>query len=145
MDCKCTIGIDVAKGRGGEKRIVRVITETANPSSAIVSITLKDQEKWGYKEMIDMLMEQASTVRREWSAVCDSVIHGKPKFIKRTHDKMWLSNLEIMLDILEAYQFTAVRYIEGDGSVTLSLNEIDIIENGKDDKDVRLKIGKAIL
>ena len=47
--------------------------------------------------------------------------------------------------ILEAYQFTAVRYTEDDGSVTLSLNEIDIIENGKDDKDVRLKMGKAIL
>lgn len=58
---------------------------------------------------------------------------------------MWLSNMKIMIDVLEAYQFTAIRYIEDDGSVTLSLNEIDIIENGKDDKEVRLKIGKAIL
>lgn len=95
--------------------------------------------------MIDMLMEQATNVRKEWSAVCDSVIHEKPKFIKRTRDKMWLSNLEIMLDILEAYQFTAVKYIEDDGSITLSLNEIDIIENGNDDKEVRLKIGRSIL
>lgn len=31
-----------------------------------------------------MLMEQATTVRKEWSSVCDSVIHEKPKFIKRT-------------------------------------------------------------
>ena len=37
-----------------------------------------------------MLMEQATTVRKEWSSVCDSVIHDKPKFIKRTRDKMWL-------------------------------------------------------
>lgn len=44
-----------------------------------------------------------------------------------------------------AYQFTTVRYIEDGGSITLSLNEIDMIENGKDDKEVRLKIGKAIL
>ncbi len=43
-----------------------------------------------------MLMEQATTVRKEWSAVCDSVIHNKPKFIKRTRDKMWFSNLETM-------------------------------------------------
>lgn len=92
-----------------------------------------------------MLMEQATTVRKEWSAVCDSVIHDKSKFIKWTRNKRWLSNLEIMLDILGAYQFTAVRYIEDDGSAALSFNEIDIIENGKDDKDVRLKIGKSIL
>ena len=76
-----------------------------------------------------MLMEQATAVRKEWSAVCDSVIHDKPKFIKRARDKMWFSNLEIMSEILSAYHFTADRYIENDGSVTLSLNEIDLAEN----------------
>lgn len=57
-------------------------------------------------------MIQATAVRKEWSAVCDSVIHEKPKFIKHTRDKMWFSNLETMSAILEAYQFTAMRYIE---------------------------------
>jgi hypothetical protein len=95
--------------------------------------------------MIDMLMEQATTVRKEWSATCDSVIHGKPKFIKRTRDKMWFSNLETMSDILAGYKFTADKYAEDDGSITLSLNEIDLIENGKDEQDARLNLGKAIL
>ena len=95
--------------------------------------------------MIDMLMEQATAVRKEWSAVCDSVIHEKPKFIKRTRDKMWFSNLDTMFEILQVYQFTALRYVEDDGSVTLSLNEIDIIENGKDEREARLNMGKAIL
>lgn len=90
-------------------------------------------------------MEQATNVRKEWSAVCDRVIHDKPHFVKGACDKMWLSNLEIMQDILETYQFTAIRFMEDDRSVTLSLNEIDIVENRKDDKEVRLKIGKAIL
>ena len=81
-----------------------------------------------------MLMEQATAVRKEWSAVCDSVIHNKPKFISRTRDKMWFSNLETMSEILEIYQFTADRYIEEDGSVTLSLKEIDLVENGKEQK-----------
>ena len=63
------------------------------------------------KEMIDMLMEQATTVRKEWSAVCDSVIHEKPKFIKRTRDKMWFSNLETISELLEAYHFSAMKYI----------------------------------
>lgn len=95
--------------------------------------------------MIDMLMEQATNVRKEWSAVCDSVIHEKPKFIKRTRDKMWFSNLETMSDILAAYKFTAMKYTEPDGSITLSLNEIDLIENGKDECNARLALGKAIL
>ena len=72
-----------------------------------------------------MLMEQATTVRKEWSSVCDSVIHEKPKFIKRTRDKMWFSSLDIMAEILAAYEFTARKYVENDNSVTLSLNEID--------------------
>lgn len=92
-----------------------------------------------------MLMEQATTVRKEWSSVCDSVIHEKPKFIKRTRDRMWFSNLETMEEILSAYKFTAEKYIEDDGSVTLSLNEIDLIENGEDEQKAKMALGKAIL
>lgn len=92
-----------------------------------------------------MLMEQATTVRKEWSSVCDSVVHNKPKFIKRTRDKMWFSNLETMEEILKAYQFTAQRFVEEDGSITLSLNEIDLIENGGNEQIARLNLGKSIL
>ena len=92
-----------------------------------------------------MLMEQATTVRKKWSAVCDSVIHEKPKFIKRTRDKMWFSNLETISEILEAYHFTAMKYIEDDGSVTLSLNEIDLVENGKNEQEARYNLAKSIL
>lgn len=95
--------------------------------------------------MIDMIMEQATTVRKEWSTICDSVIHEKPKFIKRTRDKMWFSNLETMLEILEAYRYTAKRYVEEDGSITLSLNEMDLVENGKNEKEARLNLAQSIL
>ena len=92
-----------------------------------------------------MLVEQATTVRKEWSAVCDSVIHEKPKFIKRTRDKMWFSNLETISEILEVYHFTTLKYIEDDNTITLSLNEIDLIENGRNEQEARLNMGKAIL
>ena len=95
--------------------------------------------------MIDMLMEKATDVRKEWSAVCDSVIHTKPKFIKRTRDKMWFSNLETMQEILEAYHFTAAEYVENDGTVTLSLNEIDLMENGETEELTKSLLGKSIL
>ena len=97
------------------------------------------------KELIDVLMEKATDVRKEWSAVCDKVIHEKPKFIKRTRNRMWFSNLEIMEDILKAYTFTAEQFTESDGSITLSLNEIDLIENGNDETSARLALGNAIL
>lgn len=95
--------------------------------------------------MIGMIMEQATAIRKEWSLACDSVIHDKPKFIKRTRDRMWFSNLDTIMEILEAYQFTAQKYVEDDGSITLSLNEIDLIENGEDEKDARLKLSGSIL
>lgn len=95
--------------------------------------------------MMDMLMEQATNVRKEWSAVCDSVIHEKPKFIKRTRDKMWFSSLETMKNILDIYKFTAQKWIEEDGTVTLSLNEIDLVENGEDEDAARFKLAQSIL
>lgn len=95
--------------------------------------------------MIDILMEKATEVRKEWSSICDSVIHDKPKFIKRTRDKMWFSNLDTMAEILEAYLFTAKKFVEEDGSITLSLNEIDLVENGAEESSARYALGNAIL
>ncbi len=92
-----------------------------------------------------MLMEQATEVRKQWSAACDSVVRDKPMFIKRTRDKMWFSNLETMAEILEAYQFHANLFVEDDGTVTLSLHEIDLIENGHDEQESRFLLGKSIL
>lgn len=92
-----------------------------------------------------MLMEKATTVRKEWSSVCDTVIHEKPMLIKRTRDKMWFSNLDTIAEILKAYRFTAQKLIEEDGSITLSLNEIDLVENGIDEQAARLAMGTSIL
>ena len=92
-----------------------------------------------------MLMENATNVRKEWSSVVDSVMHDKPKLIKRTRDRMWLSNLETMKEILDIYIFTAEKYTEPDGSVTLSLNEIDLVENAPSETEARLCMGKSIM
>lgn len=95
--------------------------------------------------MIDILTAKATDVRKEWSTICDSVIHDKPKFIKRTRDRMWFSSLDTLTEILKVYSFTAKKFIESDGSVTLSLNEIDLVENGVDEVAARLALGNAIL
>ena len=92
-----------------------------------------------------MFVINATNVRNEWSAIVDSVIREKPKFIKRTRDYMFLSNISLIENLLSAYNFTAEQFTEEDGSVTLSLNEIDLVENGADEQGVRLKLAKAII
>lgn len=95
--------------------------------------------------MIEVLAMNATDVRKEWSSVVDSVVRDKPTFIKRTRDKIWLSNLDTMSQILSAYQFTAEQFIEDDGTITLSLDQIDLVENGKTESEVKEKLALAIM
>ena len=94
---------------------------------------------------ISMIAINATKVRNEWSSISESVIRDKPALIKKTRDFMFLSDIKTMEQILSTYRFTADEYIEDDGSVTLSLNEIDIIENGKNRQDALEKLSNAIL
>ncbi len=76
-----------------------------------------------------MLTINATDVRKNWSEVSESVIREKPKFIKKTRDYMMLSNTEFISLLLSGYDFSADKYTESDGSVTLSLREMDLVEN----------------
>ena len=92
-----------------------------------------------------MLTVNATDVRKNWSEVSESVIREKPRFIKKTRDYMMLSNMEFMSELLSGYSFSAVKYIEEDGSVTLSLNELDLVENGSDEKAAIRIMAESIL
>ena len=93
-----------------------------------------------------MITINATDVRNNWSSVVDSVIREKkPRIIKRTRDYMFLADIGILENMLESYRFTADRYVEDDGSVTLSLVEIDLVENGKNDEEALKEMAKAIL
>ncbi len=95
--------------------------------------------------MNNMFVINATDARREWSSIVDSVIREKPQFIKRTRDYMVLSDVGFLENLLSAYTFTAERFIESDGSITLSLNEIDLVENGETEEDAKQKLAKSIL
>ena len=93
-----------------------------------------------------MITINATDVRNNWSSIVDSVVRDKkPKFIKRTRDYMLLSDINIFEGVLSPYTFTADRYVEDDGSITLGLIEIDLAENGKDDDEALKKMAAAIL
>ena len=87
----------------------------------------------------------ATDVRKEWSSVVDATVRVKPQFFKRTRDYVFLSDFRFMEDLLAGYSYSAVRMAEEHGSVTLALNEIDLVENGKDEEDARTKLASAIL
>lgn len=95
--------------------------------------------------MRDMLTMNATDVRKNWSEVADSVIRTRPQFIKRTRDYMMLSNCELIESLLAAYDFTANKYVEEDGSVTLSLNELDLIENAPTEEKAKKLLAESIL
>ena len=92
-----------------------------------------------------MFVMNATTVRNEWSSVAESVIREKPAFIKKTRDHLFLSDFGVMENLLSAYSFNAEVFEEDDGSVTLSLDEIDLAENAVDIPSAIIKLANAVL
>lgn len=95
--------------------------------------------------MNDMYVMNATDARREWSLVVDRAVRERPQFIKRTRDYILLADIMLMENILSAYKFTAQILPEDDGSVTLSLNELDLAENAKTLNEAKLLLGRSIL
>lgn len=93
----------------------------------------------------EMLVQNSTDVRKDWSLTVDSVIREKPRFIKRTHDYMMLSNLDVVENILSVYAFHADEFTEPDGSITLSLQEIDLAENAPTEEKAKEALAKSIL
>jgi len=92
-----------------------------------------------------MLAINATTARNEWSSLIESVIREKPAIIKKTRDYLFFTNMNVLENILAAYSFHAETLIEDDGSVTISLDEIDLVENAPDVQQAAFKLAKAIL
>jgi antitoxin YefM len=92
-----------------------------------------------------MFTLNATDVRQNWSAVMESVVREKPRFIRRTRDYMVLADVKLIENLLSAYHFTADRFTENDGSVTLSLRELDLAENARTEAEARKLLGKSVL
>lgn len=71
----------------------------------------------------------ATDVRKHFSEFIDMVVREKPAVIKRNRDYVFSLSVEDMCFILEQYRFSVDKQIEDDGSITLSLNEIDLVVN----------------
>jgi len=76
-----------------------------------------------------MVSMNATAVRNTFSSVIDTVVRERPVFIQRTRDHLMLANLNLIEALTNNCAFTAGRYQEDDGSVTLTLDQMDIAVN----------------
>lgn len=96
------------------------------------------------KEMKYMFVISATEARKEWSSVIDNAIRQRPQFIKRTRDKLVLSNVNFIKEILKPHKFEAYKQVENDGSITISLKKIDLSENALTEGEAKIKLAKSI-
>lgn len=89
--------------------------------------------------------ESATEVRKDWSSFFDKAVREKPVFIKRTRDNAVLSDLGFIDSLLEKYEFECTEYKEEDGTVTLSSDSLDIVENANTEEEVKVKMAESIL
>ena len=89
--------------------------------------------------------ESATEVRKEWSLFFDKAVREKPVFIKRTRDNAVLVDLRFMDILLEEYKYECTKYIEKDGTITLSANVLDLVENGNTEENAKEKMAESIL
>ena len=92
-----------------------------------------------------IMFESATEVRKDWSSFFDKAVREKPVFIKRTRDRAILADLRFVSLLLESYSFICEKYVEEDGSVTLSLDVLDIVENAATEQEAKSELAKSIL
>lgn len=87
----------------------------------------------------------ATDVRKNWSSFCDETSRVRPGFISRTHDTFVMTDTNMMKELLSSFTFSCKEYIEEDGSVTLSLNEMDLADNAPTLEEAKNEMGSDIL
>ncbi len=83
--------------------------------------------------MFEMLVVNATDVRKDFGRYIDEIVRTKPIFIKRSRDYFMGISIDMAKELVKDVIFTADKYIEDDDSVTLSLHDFDIVVNGKDE------------
>ena len=95
-----------------------------------------------------MLAEQyyqnASEVRKNWSMTIDSVVHERPAFINRTHDRIMMMDEAVLSGILDTFKYHVTIEKEDDGSLTGYEEELQLVENADTHDALLLKMASAM-
>lgn len=91
-----------------------------------------------------MQMRNSTEVRKDWSATIDTVVREKPVVVKRSRDLIYMLSQKDVEQILSSYEFSAEKFVEDDNSVTLALNEIDIVVNADNEAAALYELAKEL-
>ncbi|MDD2534338.1 MAG: hypothetical protein PHC86_06535 [Eubacteriales bacterium] len=83
-----------------------------------------------------MLTLNATEVRKDFSEFIDSVVHEKPRIIKRSRDYVVAMNLELLKEILSIEKMVIVIQQESDGSITGVCDVLGLMTNAKTQEQV---------
>lgn len=75
----------------------------------------------------------------------DKAVREQPVFIKRTRDNAVLVDLRFMDILLEEYKYNCTKFEEEDGTITLSTEVLDLVENGDTEEFAKNKMAESIL
>jgi len=87
-----------------------------------------------------MELINATEARKSWSSVIDTAVREKPQFIKRTRDKLIIIDTKDIERLLLQTKFSADKYTEKDGSITLALRDLDLAVNEKTEKEALISL-----
>lgn len=87
----------------------------------------------------------ATEARKELSSIIDTVVREKPVLIKRTRDVVLMTDVNLFNEILKDNVLHGNLYQEEDGSITASLDEIDLLVNEQDTQRAKHAMQEEIL
>lgn len=104
--------------------------------------------RWGMIIMSTILdgVQDATSIRR-WARFISSVARkeARPVVIKGDQDFLAAMSLDVLNQLLEQYKLTLEYETEDDGTVSGSLNEIDLVANAPNVEELRLELAKALV
>ncbi len=87
----------------------------------------------------------ATDVRREWGSFIDTVIHEKPKFVKRNRDTFISLSIKQAKALLNSFYFKIQYLKEDDGTVTATLDDFDLVVNEADELSARKALAQELI
>ena len=88
--------------------------------------------------MYKMYVINSTDMRKDFGKHIDTIVRNKPLFIKRSRDYFMGISIEMAKELVKDTKFTATKFIESDNTITLSLEDFDIVVN-EDTEDQAIK------
>ncbi|SKC89472.1 hypothetical protein [Maledivibacter halophilus] len=81
-----------------------------------------------------MIAINATDMRKNFGGYIDEIVRTKPIFVKRSRDYFMGISIEMAIELVKDVTFIVNKYIEEDNSVTLALEDFDLIVNEEDEE-----------